>query len=354
VTPLPEQDLAYIVRATASLWPTLRGGRVLVTGATGFFGGWLLESLVAVNRELDLGLVVFAQSRDPGRFLSSRPHLGPASGIRWLQAHPGALTAEMFKPGGLDAIVHLVTEADPAATRADPAAARETIVGSTRRALDLARETGARHFLYTSSGAVYARTPPMPDRIPEMHPLSIGVTDPAAGYAFSGGLKREAEELCAAATSQQGLHATIARCFTFLGPGLPLEGKFALGNFLNDALHGRDIVIQGDGTPVRSYMYAADLAVWLWTILLRGSPSEAYNVGAETAVSILETAEMVRREVAPAVKVRIPGQADPTRPIDRYVPDTGLARKELGLGESVPLDEAIRRTAAWYRQRGVA
>jgi len=350
VTPLPEQDLAYIVRATASLWPTLRGGRVLVTGATGFFGGWLLESIVAANREQGVGLEIFAQSRDPGRFLSGRPHLGPASGICWLQAHPGALTAEMFKPGGLDAIIHLVTEADPAVTRADPVAARETIVGSTRRALDLTRETGSRHFLYTSSGAVYSRTTPMPDRIPETHPLSIGVTDPAAGYAFSGGLKREAEDLCAAAARQQGLHATIARCFTFVGPGLPLEGKFALGNFLNDALRGRDIIIQGDGTPVRSYMYAADLAVWLWTILLRGSPGQAYNVGAETAVSLRETAEIVRREVAPAVNVRILGQADPARPIDRYIPDTSRARQELGLGESVPLDEAIRRTAKWYRQ----
>ncbi len=356
VTRLPAQDLTQIIRTTAPLWTPLRGGRILITGATGFFGCWLLESLIAANRELGLGVRILAQSRDPARFLARLPHLGSEAGIRWLATSPAALTAEKIRNGdpeggtGLDAIIHLVTEADNVATQARPDAASDTIVGSTQRALDLAVETGARYFLFTSSGAVYSRQGGVPERIPETHPLSSGVTDPAAGYAFSGGLKREAEELCTAYARQHGLNTTIARCFTFVGPWLPLEGKFALGNFLDDALHGRDIVIRGDGTPVRSYLYAADLAVWLWTILFRGASGEACNVGSEQAVTLRDAAEVVRREVAPGAKIKILGRPDPAGPVDRYVPDTSRARRELGLSESIALDEAIRRTATWTRQ----
>jgi nucleoside-diphosphate-sugar epimerase len=356
VTRLPEQDLLQIVRATSELWTPLRSGRILVTGATGFFGVWLLESLLTVNRELGLGLQIFAQSRNPAGFLARMPHLVGASGIRWIQAAPDKLTAADIRDvdgagcACLDAMVHLVTEADQAVTRERPEAATATIVGTTQRALDLARETEMRYFLYTSSGAVYARAwTGTPGRISEAHPLSVGVTDPAAGYAFSGGIKLKAEELCGIYHRQHGLNATIARCFTFIGPQMPLQGKFAMGNFLHDALHGRDIVIKGDGAPVRSYLYAADLTVWLWTILLRGVAGQPYNVGSEQAISLSDTAAVVRREVAPSARVKVLGQGQSGNPPDYYVPDTTRARKSLDLGESIPLDEAVRRTADWFR-----
>jgi dTDP-glucose 4,6-dehydratase len=350
MTRLLDQEMAQIVRITAPIWAPLRDGRILLTGATGFFGCWLLESLVAANKELGLGLRIIAQSRDPAKFLKWMPHLGAAAGIHWLQVRPDELTTDAIESGRLDAIIHLVTEADHGATRENPDAARATIVGSTQRALDLALATQARYFLFTSSGSVYARPGGGVGRIPETHPLSEVTTDPASGYAFSGGLKRQAEALCTTSTKQHGLNVTIARCFTFVGPHMPLRGKFAMGNFLGDALHGRDIVIQGDGTPVRSYLYAADLAVWLWTILLRGSPGAVYNVGSEQMISLRDLAEVVRREVAPAVKVKILGQPAPAGSVDRYVPDTTLARREMGLQESTLLDEAVRRTANWARQ----
>lgn len=353
VSRLPAQDLAQIVRSTGALWEPLRGGNILITGATGFFGRWLLESLEALNRELGLDLRVIAQSRDPAAFLQRAPHLGPESGIRWWRSHPSALTAAALREatgaGGLAAIVHLVTEADNAALVARPDLAEETIVGSTRTALDLARQTGARHLLFTSSGSVYAAgNGAGPARLPEDHPL-VGLSGARdSGHAIGGICKHRAEELCVAAAESSGLHATIARCFTFAGPGMPLRGKFALGNFLDDALHGRDIVIQGDGQAVRSYLYAADLAVWLWTIMRRGAAGRAYNVGSEAAVTIREAADTVRDNLAPQAPVRVLGAGGAGA--TRYVPDTRRARNELPLCETVALPEAVRRTASWLRQ----
>jgi nucleoside-diphosphate-sugar epimerase len=279
-------------------------------------------------------------------------------GVSWVQGSAVDLgvgqvaRALNLPPGSLafDAVIHLTTEADNDRTVADPKAAIEVIAGSTRRALEFAAAVGARRFLFTSSGSAYGLQPPSLLQMPEDFPGVPDATDLTSAYAISGSAKCAAEALCVDFGKSLGIETVIARCFAFSGPGLPMDGKFAFGNFLADALAGRDIVVKGDGTPVRSYLYASDLAVWLWTLLLRGTPGRTYNVGSEHAVTIRETAEAIRREVAPGTQVRVLTLPNAARPTHRYVPSTARARHELGLQERIDLPTGIRRTAAWLAQ----
>jgi dTDP-glucose 4,6-dehydratase len=145
------------------------------------------------------------------------------------------------------------------------------------------------------------------------------------------------------------LEIKIARCYAIVGPHLPLDTHFAAGNFLGDALAGRTIRIASDGSSVRSYLYASDLAIWLWTILFRAPSMRAYNVGSEDAVTIRELAAITMRAVNPAITVEVAQPIDPARVPHRYVPSTARARDELGLLQTVSLGDGLRRTAAWHQ-----
>jgi dTDP-glucose 4,6-dehydratase len=181
--------------------------------------------------------------------------------------------------------------------------------------------------------------------IPEYYVGAPETTDLNTSYGQS---KRSSEFLCAAYAKKHGFQTAIARCFAFVGPRLPLDANYAIGNFIRDAMNGKIIQISGDGTPYRSYLYAADLAIWLWTILLRGKSCHPYNVGSENDLSIAELGQIVSEEISPESSVIVAGTPIAGQPVARYVPSTERARAELNLETWIPLREAIRRTAKFY------
>jgi dTDP-glucose 4,6-dehydratase len=140
----------------------------------------------------------------------------------------------------------------------------------------------------------------------------------------------------------------IARCFAFVGPHMPFDKHFAIGNFIADAVHGRSIRIKSDGLPQRSYLYMTDLIRALLTVLVKGSVGRPYNVGSDVAISIEDLARCVDRVVG-GRGIAVEGAV--SDPSDRYVPDITRLRTELDFVPEVSLETAIARTAAWYRAR---
>ena len=337
------EDRALFLESTASLWDPLRGGRLFITGGTGFFGTWLLQTFAWANREFSLGAKAVVLSRDWKAFCDKAPSMAADGAIT---GHAGDVRDFQFPDGRFSHIIHAATEASAKLNTENPLRMLDTIVAGTRRTLDFARHCGAKRFLLTSSGAVYGRQLPEISHISEDYPGAPEPMNPRSAY---GEGKRMAEHLSALYASQYGIETTIARCFAFVGPGLPLDIHFAIGNFIRDGLHGGPILVQGDGTAFRSYLYAADLAIWLWTILLRGDSLRPYNVGSEEAVSIADLAQAVADCFEPRPEVHILGSPTPGKPAERYVPSTHRARSELGLQQNIDLTEGIRRTIAYHQ-----
>jgi dTDP-glucose 4,6-dehydratase len=127
-----------------------------------------------------------------------------------------------------------------------------------------------------------------------------------------------------------------------------LGAHFAIGNFIGNVLRREPILIQGDGTPRRSYLYGADLAIWLWTMLFHAPSLIPINVGSDEDLSILELAHTVAKTLNPDTVVRVAESPVPGGAPSRYVPSVSRAKQLLGLEQTVTLEESIRRTAAWY------
>ena len=172
-------------------------------------------------------------------------------------------------------------------------------------------------------------------------------TDANSAY---GQAKRVSEFTVQMYGRSYGFDSLIARLFAFVGPRLPLDLNFAAGNFIRDAMQSEAINVSGDGTTIRSYLYAADLAIWLWTILFQGTSGRPYNVGSSEPISIKELADLVSGNFEPQPEVKLGQAAIPGRLPARYVPSNQRACNELGLEECIPVDEGIRRTVKWCTQ----
>jgi nucleoside-diphosphate-sugar epimerase len=171
---------------------------------------------------------------------------------------------------------------------------------------------------FASSGAVYHK---------EMNQYGIG--------------KKHAE----GDLMRMGFPVKVARMFAFCGPYLRPD-NFAIGNFVRNAWNGVPLEVFGDGSTIRTYMYGADLSVWLWNIILRGKVNGIYNVGSEQEITLSALAHKVANIVNPMSVVKYTNP-DFYERAPRYVPDTWDTRLELGVAETYDLDYQIARYAEW-------
>lgn len=302
---------------------SLHHQQIFLTGGTGFFGKSILDQC---RRGALSDCTITILSRDPDAFRHACPQLVCLPNVRLVS---GDVRTFSLPQARFDLIIHAATpiQALP------PGEQRDIILKGTEQVLRFARQCGAAKILFPSSGEVYGPPPPELEKIPETFPCR-----PVTEYGIA---KHAAEHMLVAS----GMHTVIARCFAFTGPYLNRHIHFAIGNFIRDCLAGTDIIIRGDGTPYRSYLYADDLVDWLLALLDRGESARPYNVGSEAALTILELAHQVRATLGTSNDIHIIGTPDPARAPSRYIPLTERIRRELGVSEVISLPEAIRRSA---------
>lgn len=343
-----ETDLQTILNQTHRILKKnfVKESSIFITGATGFFGKWLLESLLYLNKELDLNANICALSRKPEIFLERFPFYKNEKCITWIKDD---IRTFEFPSEQYNYFIHAATDADAKLNTENPLLMLDTITEGTKRVLEFAKEQSElKAFLLTSSGAVYGEQPENVTHISETDSFHIDINKPGSAYAEG---KRLSELYCSIYAKQYNMPIKIARCFAFVGPYLPLDKHFAVGNFIRNGLNGENIIIKGDGKPLRSYMYSADLVIWLLTILLKGNSGETYNVGSDVPISIKELALKVAG-FFPDISVKILNQVLPTDRNQNYVPNINKAKTQFHFKERISLTDSISKTIQYYKQHG--
>lgn len=338
---IPDLDLKNILNRTTDIMKLLENKRIFLTGGTGFIGKWLIESFLYANSKLNLNSKIFVLSRDPEKFLYLYPKLANKSDLHWVK---GDIESFSFPKEEFHYIIHGATSvADPV----PPIETYNSIIFGTKRILDFAVKCNVKNFLLLSSGAVYGKQPSNLEKIPESF---SGAQDPTKSNSAYGLGKLGSEWLSFEYGRVFNFKVCSARCYALVGPYLPLDKHFAMGNFILDAINDRPIKISGDGTPYRSYLYIGDLTAWLWTILLRGHAGEAYNVGSDIGITIRELATYISNITSSSHKIIIKQPKSFNDP-ERYVPSISKAKNELNLDVWTPLDQSIQKTVDWIKNQ---
>lgn len=328
--PVVEEDCRRVARAGLP-FQKLAGKTVLVTGASGFLAASIVEALLFLNETRGLRLRVVGTCRDLAK---ARRRFSHHRGRRDLTLLRADVSLPLTLAGPVHHVLHAASQASPKYYVSDPVGTLSPNTLGTARLLELARAKRA-SLLFFSSCEAYGALDPL---------------DVRACYAES---KRMGETMCAAWHRQHGVRALAARIFHTYGPGMALDDGRAFADFVADAAAGRDVTVYGDGKARRAYSYVSDTAAGCLTVLLKGEPGAAYDVGHDgTEVSVLRLARLVAglfpEKELKAVRRRRPGAARYVpSPFPRFCPDLRRLRA-LGFSPSVGLEEGFRRTVAYY------
>lgn len=326
------EDLNHILKHINDELEILSNKTIILTGATGFFGKWILSTLLHLNRSNSTKIRVLAISRNPDIFLDKYPQFID-SAITFYKSDLKKINLDIKA----DFIIHAGMDVKQTLHNKD----RETVNNEKavmENILSLYESSGCSKILFTSSGAYYDKK--FQD---ELRPIE---TDKPKHYSNDYG---KAKSISEDALTQSTVNYSIARCFAFLGPYLPLDGSFAAGNFINDVLNNRDIEINGTGKPIRSFLYMSDLMIYLLKMLTT-KENIILNIGSSEEVSILELAQKISRLNSNTnITLR------KTHPEDRvtcYSPSTKKLEQVFNHTRNhISLDEAINKTFTFYKKR---
>jgi nucleoside-diphosphate-sugar epimerase len=340
---LVSADAEAVLHGRSQRIDVLRGQHLFISGGTGFLGTWLLELVKVLNELHGFGLKVTVHSRNAKAFAAKHPHLGQLAGVRFEEGDIRYLTE---LPRDVRYIIHAAALTNRLLLASQPSAVAEVNSVGTQRLLRAANLLeDLQKFVLMSSGLVYGAQPWDKPTIDETFAGPLRCNDVNVVYAES---KRFAEVIAQSAISESKVPVVTLRPFAFLGPYQSLQLPWAVTDFIRDSFTGGPIRIMGDGTTVRSLMYASDYAFWVLAALANGKARETYNVGSPEAVDLASLAKLITQSFTPVPEIRTRlGQSG--HECNRLVPDIGRAQRDLGVEVTVSLADAIQKTITWNR-----
>lgn len=300
--PLYEEDLRS---AASDLNGRLDGKRVLITGATGLIGSFMVDVLAWLNETADAGIEIYAAGRREEGMRSRFGEMVDRDYFHYVKYDARAHADFDFEA---EYVFHAACSAHPLAYATDPVGTMQANLMGTMQLLEYIRKYPGTGFVFLSTGETYGENPDLPEGFSEDSHGYVDPMNPRSCYPES---KRGAETLCASYAAQFGLNARVARLCHVYGPTITPDNSRADAQFLRKALAGEAIVMKSTGSQVRSFCYVADAARALFTVMLDGEKGNAYNIANKKSVaSIREYAEVLAKAGGVELTFDLPPEAE--------------------------------------------
>jgi dTDP-glucose 4,6-dehydratase len=319
--PYPEEDLEFILSKTNHHFKQLDGSSFLLTGGTGFVGSWMLQLLMYANRSLRLNINLDIITRKPAPLFSqSYPT------VRFIQ-HDLRVPIN-FDDKDYSHVIFASTPSNPTTGGLDrDLVSDSTIIGTTNLLELLGKRNNKVKYLNTSSGAV--------KKVKNLAPFEDqGINDV---YAIA---KLEAEKLLIEANIDSKITFCSPRLYSFAGPGIALNAHFAIGNFIEDAMNGSDVTIQGNPETVRSYLHPIDMTIQLLDCLFAENIPSFPDIGSFNPVKLSDLAQIISKSLGNGKVTVINNSQLPSI----YVPDFLVPSLNH---QYISLEETIKRWKTW-------
>lgn len=343
------KDVQEISEAIKEKAFVLEGKTLLVAGGGGFLGSYFLDVVAFLNENF---LKEKCRLICLDNFVSgTKERLERLASKDYFKSINHNLILPFSCEEPVDFIVHAASIASPFFYRKYPLETIEVNALGTLNLLRLAKEKSVKSFLYLSSSEIYGD--PLPEHIPtpETYWGNVSSLGPRACYDES---KRLAETLCMVFFRKYGLPVKIARPFNVYGPGLRLDDKRVIPDFLGNALNKEAITMYSQGTDTRSFCYVSDAVTGFFKILLSDFNGEPFNVGSdEREISMSDLAQVIRGLFDNKIKLVQKNNPDSDYLVDnprRRCPDLTKIRKLLNYKPIVDLEAGLSRLIHWYKQ----
>ena len=326
--PIDSADLRHISDHLTNELKYFKNCNIFLTGATGFFGKWILSSIQYFNKNYNTNINVVDLSRNPKLFLSKYPFFNDTN----IKFHKGDLKNLNDISNQFDFIIHAGMDVNSSLHKKDQSLIKDEKI-IIDQVIDLYNRSNSKKILYTSSGSYYGiynsnESPPREDFKPR----------PNNNPYHSAKILSEAKII------SSNVNYSIGRCFAFIGPYLPLGANFAAGNFINNLLNNQNIHINSDGKAIRSYLYMADLMIYLFKLLCI-QENTIVNIGSDEAITISELANLISKH-STNTKVNVAKKYEGGE-INSYFPCTEKLTR-MFQHKNISLHDSVARTVGWY------
>lgn len=319
--PYPEEDMEFILSKTDHHFRNLDGSSFLLTGGTGFVGSWMLQFLMYASKNLRVNISLDIVSRKSSLFSNTS-----YPSIKFIQHD--LRTPIDFDDKDYSHVLFASTPSNPVTGGLDLDLVWESTVMGTRNLLKmLDRRNNQVKYLNTSSGAVKKMTSPATAQNQNINDV----------YAAA---KREVEKILEESSSTSRVNFRSPRLYTFAGPGIPLDAHFAIGNFIRDAISGRDVFVKGSPDTMRSYLHPIDMTVQLLDCWFAAEVPTFPDLGSFVPIKLSELAQVVSSKLGNG-KVKI---LDGNQLPSTYIPDNPTYPLNY---QHIDLEQSIDRWASW-------